>query len=70
MTPEMATAVKPQAKGVEEWLDSLGPLQSLEFQGVGAQGYDSYLARFEKGSVTMRISMKDDKIAGLLLSPL
>jgi len=70
MTPELAKAVQGQAKGVEDWLGSLGPMQRLDFQGVGTQGYDSYLVKFEKGSVLMRISMRDDKISALMLSPL
>lgn len=31
---------------------------------------DTYLVKFEKGSVIVRMNMKEDKIAGLLLQPL
>lgn len=70
MTPTLYAAVQPQKQTAANWLGSLGAIQSIQFQGVSAQGWDAYLVKFDKGSVIMRLTMEGGKISGLLLQPL
>ena len=45
----------------------LGAIKSIEFQGVGAQGWDVYDVHHERGTARMRIMLRaDGMISGAL----
>jgi len=69
MTPELAEATRQQLPQLQAQLERLGPVQTLQFQGVGSQGWDLYLVRHVHGSSQLRILMgADGRLAGALLS--
>ena len=50
---------------------TLGAVKSVQFQGVGPNGYDSYLVTFEKGARVYRILLSENGlIARLSMQPL
>lgn len=71
MSPALANAVKEQLPQMEQYRASLGKLQSIQFQGVGTQGYDTYTAKFENGSVIYSIQLDQNGIiTGMAVRPL
>jgi hypothetical protein len=69
MTPDLADATRAQLPQLQGELARLGPVQSVQFQGVGNQGWDLYSVQHERGSSQLRILMSPDgRIAGALLS--
>jgi beta-lactamase regulating signal transducer with metallopeptidase domain len=67
MTENLAEATRRQIVRIERRLAALGPLRSISFRGVGAQGFDIYEAKFENGMTICRIYLADDgKVSGLL----
>jgi bla regulator protein BlaR1 len=71
MSPQLAEAVRTQLPQSTELFARLGKMQSMQFQGVGAQGYDAYLVKYENGSLVYRIALDPNGIiVGLLLQPL
>lgn len=71
MTPELARVAREQNPKAKPYLDSLGRMESITFQGVGQQGTDAYVVKYEKGSLVYRIALNSQgKIAGLLMAPL
>jgi hypothetical protein len=47
-----------------------GALRSIEFRGVDHQGWDHYLARFERGSASWEVSLDSyGLIVGVLTHP-
>ena len=70
LSPVLADAVRKQLPTMQPWLQGLGPVQSLEFRGVGAQGADVYAAHHEKGITVWRIAVgADGKVAGAVVQP-
>jgi bla regulator protein blaR1 len=71
MTPELARVAREQNPKAKSYFDSLGRVESITFQGVGQQGADAYVVKYEKGSLIYRIALNaQGKIAGLLMAPL
>jgi bla regulator protein blaR1 len=66
LSTPLGALVKQQQSSMEKVLSSLGKLQSIEFQGVGAMNYDSYVAKFEKGSLSYRIQLDPKGIITML----
>ncbi|MEO8316007.1 MAG: M56 family metallopeptidase [Pseudomonadota bacterium] len=57
MSPEMATAMRAQMSQADQIRATLGKLQSIQFQGVGTQGYDTYTVKYENVSMIYRIQL-------------
>ncbi len=71
MSPLLANAVREQFTQMEKHRAVLGRLQSIQFQGVGTQGYDSYVVKFQNGSVIYSIQLDAQGIiTGMLIRPL
>jgi len=71
MSPALANTIKQQIDRFQPMLMRLGPVQSLQFKGVGQQGWDIYEAQYQKGTATWRIALGEDgKIDGLLMQQL
>jgi hypothetical protein len=70
MSPQLAEAFREQMPAAKANLERLGRMQSIEFQGVGAPGYDAYLVKFENGAMIYRIAMQDGIITGMLIQAL
>jgi hypothetical protein len=66
LSPPLAAAVRQQLPMTQQMFARLGHMQSIQFQGVGAQGYDSYLVKFENGSLIYRISLDAKGIVAML----
>jgi beta-lactamase regulating signal transducer with metallopeptidase domain len=70
LSPALANVLKPQAPVLQAHLSQLGPIQSIEFQGVGNQGWDSYQVRHANGVSLWHITVdQNGKIGGILLVP-
>jgi hypothetical protein len=71
LSPALADAVRQQAAQTTPFLEKLGRLQSVQFQGVGLQGLDAYSVKYENGTVLYRIALDPNGIiTGLALQPL
>jgi bla regulator protein BlaR1 len=71
MSPEMATAMREQMPQADAIRATLGKLQSIQFQGVGAQGYDTYTVKYENVSMIYRIQLDQRGIiTGMSMSAL
>ena len=68
LSPVLAESVRTHIKAAQGLRASLGPVQSVEFQGVGPLGYDSYLVKFEKGARVYRILLDSNGIIDRLSS--
>jgi bla regulator protein BlaR1 len=69
MSPELAKATREQLPQLEAGMKQLGAVQSVEFRGVGNQGWDAYDVRQEHGLSRWKISLgADGIIAGALVS--
>ena len=62
MSPELAKATREQLPQLEAGMKQLGAVQSVEFRGVGNQGWDLYDVRQEHGSSQWRIALGADGI--------
>ncbi|MGL4491067.1 MAG: hypothetical protein ACRCU5_16630, partial [Rhizobiaceae bacterium] len=70
MTAELALVVQSQVETVEREMHKIGALQSITFKGVARDGWDVYLASFEKGEQVWRLYLQDNgKVSGLFFSP-
>jgi hypothetical protein len=70
MSPQLAEATRSQADQVAGIFSSLGALQNLTFQGVEANGADTYLAKFLDGSLLFHIALDSQgTIIGMLMQP-
>jgi len=69
MSPELAKATEQQLPKLQPMLVTMGPVQSIAFNGVGNQGWDTYLVRHANGTTQWHILI-DDKgiIIGALVS--
>ncbi|MEO6078466.1 MAG: M56 family metallopeptidase [Steroidobacteraceae bacterium] len=71
MSPMVAKAVREQLPAMEKMLASLGRMQSIQFQGVGLQGGDTYVVKFQNGSLIYSIQVDaNGVITGTGLRPL
>ena len=69
MSPALASATRQQLPQLKSMLDTLGAVQSVDFAGVGNQGWDLYLVRHEHGTSQLRILVQANGIiAGALLT--
>jgi bla regulator protein blaR1 len=69
MSPELAKATREQLPQLEAGVKQLGAVQSVEFRGVGNQGWDAYDVGQEHGQSRWRITLAaDGTIAGALVS--
>jgi bla regulator protein blaR1 len=67
MSPALVEATHKQFDRLTTGTQSLGPIVSIEFRGVGAQGWDVYDVHSEHGLSTWRIALSPDgKIQGAL----
>ena len=62
MSPALADATRQQLPRLEAALSHLGAVQSVEFRGVGNQGWDMYEVKQEQGSTQWRIALGADGI--------
>lgn len=70
MSKPFADLTREQLSGMQGFIRDLGPLQSINFRGVGGAGGDLYDANFEKGGFRADIRLTDDGlIDGVGLSP-
>jgi hypothetical protein len=68
MSPELAKATREQLPRLEASMRELGAVQSVEFRGVGSQGWDAYEVRQEHGLSQWKIALgADGIIAGALV---
>ena len=67
MGPALAQATREQLPVLESGAKQLGPIVSVDFRGVGAQGWDVYDLHHEHGMSSWRINLAPDgKIQGAL----
>ena len=64
MSPALAEACRRQLPQLQMTAKFLGATQSVEFKGVGSQGWDMYDVRCENGSAKWRIALTDGIIVG------
>jgi DNA-binding transcriptional MerR regulator len=64
MSPALALLCRRQLPQLQMTAKFLGETHSIEFQGVGSQGWDVYEVRCENGVVKWRIAMTDGVIVG------
>lgn len=57
MSPALAAATREQMAQLQPGMADLGPVQSIRFLGVGAQGEDVYSVRHENGASHWRIAL-------------
>lgn len=60
MLPALAHAAKKQLHQLHTTAAFLGPIKSIDFQGVGSQGWDVYDVLQERGSARVRIMQRSD----------
>jgi hypothetical protein len=71
MSPALAKGVQEQMPEMEKILAQLGRMQSIQFQGVSLQGYDTYVVKFQNGSLIYSIQVDANGIiTGAGLRPL
>lgn len=71
MSPAMAKAMREQMSQADQIRATLGKLQSIQFQGVGTQGYDTYLVKYENASMLYSIQLDQHGIIiGMAMRPL
>lgn len=69
MGPELAAATRKQFTGLTTAAQHLGPIESMQFRGVGNQGWDVYDVHHQNGVSTMRVMLSSDgKIQGALFT--
>lgn len=62
MSPKLADATRQQLPRLEAAMAHLGSVESVEFRGVGNQGWDIYEVKQEHGSSQWRIALGPDGI--------
>ena len=62
MSPELAAAVRQQLPQTQTVLARLGPVVSVEFLGVGNQGWDAYQLKHEHGVSQVKIMLNSKGI--------
>jgi bla regulator protein blaR1 len=64
MSPALAQACRRQLPQLQMTARFLGAIQSIEFKGVGSQGWDVYEVRRENGVAKWRIAVSNGVIVG------
>jgi DNA-binding transcriptional MerR regulator len=64
MSPALAQIVRKQLPQLQMTAKFLGDVKSIEFQGIGSQGWDIYEVRRENGVVKWRLALTDGVIVG------
>jgi len=67
MSPDLQEATRKQLPDLKEGLNRIGPVKSVQFVGVGNQGWDIYQVTHESGSSTWRVHLADNGIIDGLL---
>jgi hypothetical protein len=68
MTPALAAVTRPQLPRLQSYLTTLGPIRSVQFLGVNAQGADVYDIHHESGITHWTIVLDPaGKISGALV---
>jgi hypothetical protein len=68
MSPALANVVRQQLSMMQPELQKLGAVKSVDFEGVGAAGWDSYKVQHERGMSQWRVAMSPDgKIGGAMM---
>jgi hypothetical protein len=60
MSPRLAEATRQQLPHLSAGVKQYGAIQSIEFRGVGSQGWDVYDVRHENGRSTWRVLLSKD----------
>lgn len=60
MSAPLADITRQQIKGLQGWFSSLGSFKTLEFQKVGDNGADVYVAKFDKGHFTIEAALDEN----------
>ena len=66
LAPGIAELIRKDIGEAQKFRATLGAVKSIQFQGVGPNGYDSYLVTFEKGARVYRILLDEKGIIGRL----
>jgi hypothetical protein len=70
MTEEMQRLTRQQLANMQRSAAALGAIQSLQFRGVGARGWDTFEVQGESATMNARIRLDDQgKIDGAFLQP-
>jgi CubicO group peptidase (beta-lactamase class C family) len=70
MSPQLADNTRQQLIGLTRWLEYLGAMKSLTFQGVDEAGTDEFRAEFEKGTLKVFIRLGENgRIEAVNLAP-
>jgi hypothetical protein len=70
MSPQLADNTRQQLIGLTRWLEYLGAMKSLTFQGVDETGTDEFRAEFEKGTLKVFIRLGENgRIEAVNLAP-
>jgi hypothetical protein len=68
MTPEMQRLTRQQLGNLQRDTAALGAIQSIQFRGVGARGWDTFEVQGESATMNARIHLDEQgKIDGALL---
>ena len=62
MSPDLAGAIRQQMPKTEAAKAMLGAVKSVEFRGVGNQGWDIYDVKYERGAAQWRIALSANGI--------
>lgn len=57
LSPQLAGGTRAMLADLQATMKPWGVLRSVEFRGVDGDGWDKYLARFERGSASWRIAV-------------
>jgi Domain of unknown function (DUF3471) len=68
MSPALIQIVRKQLPMLQMMARYLGAIQTIQFKGVGRQGWDVYEIRRENGVVKWRIALTDGLITGAMAS--
>jgi hypothetical protein len=60
LAPGIADLIRKTIGEDQKFRAALGAVKSVQFQGVGPNGYDSYLVTFEKGARIYRILLGEN----------
>jgi len=66
VSPELADGTRAMIPRLHRDLITLGPLQSLRFEGVELSGYDAFEAKFANGSIRFRLMLSREGMIGRL----
>jgi hypothetical protein len=67
MSPDLQEATRKQLPDLKESLNRMGPVESVQFVGVGNQGWDIYQVTHESGPTIWRIHLAQNGIIDGLL---